>query len=189
MPAPTTSKTIKQGFQKGHVDFVPIESRKIQGQKMLKHMDKPNYFQKGNIPWFIKQGLPHPRLGKGGQRHSLETKIKMSSRKQKISPEKWVGFLREAHLRIRRLPEYKIWRNLVFQRDNYTCLWCGDSRGGNLHADHIKPFSLILKQNKVRETEQAIVCSELWDISNGRTLCKKCHQETDTFGFNATKLK
>ena len=37
----------------------------------------------------------------------------------------------------------KLWyeiRKMVFERDNYTCNYCG-KKGGKLEADHIKPFS------------------------------------------------
>ena len=41
---------------------------------------------------------------------------------------------------IRASPQYKMWREAIFTRDNFTCTWCLDKRGGNLQADHIKPF-------------------------------------------------
>ena len=65
--------------------------------------------------------------------------------------------------------EYKNWRQGVFERDNYTCQMC-DRRGGDLNADHIKPWAL---HEKLR-----------YNVSNGRTLCVKCHKEI-TFGVNA----
>ena len=65
-------------------------------------------------------------------------------------------------------PEYKRWRVSVFERDNYTCVLCGDNRGGNLEADHIKP----------RYTHPELT----FDTANGRTLCKPCHKQTDTWG-------
>ena len=70
-------------------------------------------------------------------------------------------------IKTRRSPEYRKWRKSVFERDDYTCQWCG-MRGKTLNADHIKPFSYYpeLRLN----------------LDNGRTLCKPCHMKTDTWG-------
>jgi hypothetical protein len=56
--------------------------------------------------------------------------------------------------------EYKLWRTAVFERDNYTCIWCG-KKGGELCADHI--------QRWVDNPELRLA------IDNGRTLCNSCH--------------
>jgi len=79
---------------------------------------------------------------------------------------------------IRRSLEYKLWRTAVFERDNYTCVWC-KVRSGNgktviLQADHIKPFAIFPEFR--------------FAIDNGRTLCIGCHRKTDTYG-NKTKRK
>lgn len=75
--------------------------------------------------------------------------------------------------RLRKTVAYEEWRKAVFERDNYTCQKCGDNRGGNLEADHIKPFAYFPKLR--------------FEISNGRTLCNECHKRTDTYGHNAHK--
>lgn len=59
--------------------------------------------------------------------------------------------------------EAKNWRKAVFSRDDYTCQGCG-VRGTYLEAHHILPFAYFPEKR----------C----DISNGKTLCKKCHGET-----------
>lgn len=68
-------------------------------------------------------------------------------------------------------PEYKEWRKSVFKRDNYTCQECGirPSKGNRtiLHAHHIISFSAC------KETR--------FKVSNGQTLCKTCHEKTDSF--------
>lgn len=65
--------------------------------------------------------------------------------------------------------EYKLWREAVFKRDNFTCIWC-DARGGKLTSDHIKPFSLFPELR--------------FSIDNGRTLCLSCHKTTNTWGHH-----
>lgn len=68
--------------------------------------------------------------------------------------------------------EYKVWRNSVFERDDYTCVLCG-ARGSRLNADHIRPFSTFIAGR--------------FDVDNGRTLCEPCHRKTDTYGFHNRK--
>ena len=68
------------------------------------------------------------------------------------------------------------WTRAVFERDNYTCQICKhDDRFLNAH--HIKPFAQILKEHNITTYEEAMKCTELWDISNGITLCEKCHRK------------
>jgi hypothetical protein len=63
--------------------------------------------------------------------------------------------------------EYRLWRTAVFERDDYTCIWCGQI-SGVLNADHIKPWC---DYPELR-----------FAIDNGRTLCEKCHKTTETYG-------
>lgn len=66
----------------------------------------------------------------------------------------------------RNSPEYKVWRDTVFARDNYTCYGC-NVRGNKLHAHHIVPWS-------VDETLR-------FEVSNGATVCESCHDVIHNF--------
>lgn len=89
---------------------------------------------------------------------------------------------------IRQSLKYKQWRTSCFKRDNFICQFC-KQRGGRLNVDHTKPFSVVLKENKITSIEEAYSCNELWNLDNGRTLCISCHRKTDTFGFKARTYK
>lgn len=151
-----------------------------------------------------KLGSKNPMFGKVRPEHakmmsekqkgivfSVVTRQRMSAAKNGMWGGKYIG---QNHPRWlppeqRKAPLYKQirdcvkmyeWRKAVFERDDYTCQGC-QKRGGTLNADHIKQFALILKENGVKTLEDAVSCGELWQMSNGRTLCDNCHRKTDTF--------
>lgn len=72
----------------------------------------------------------------------------------------WKGGISEENHVIRTSAEYKNWRKLVFERDDFRCQSCSE-RGGTIHAHHVIPFS----ENLFLRLE----------VDNGLTLCKKCH--------------
>lgn len=77
------------------------------------------------------------------------------------------------------------WRRTIYERDDFTCQWCGAK--GNLNADHIKSFGLILRENNITSYDEAIECKELWNLDNGRTLCVPCHVKTSSYGVSTDR--
>lgn len=108
---------------------------------------------------------------------ALGRKIPPDVRKRMGSPGSknsgWIDGRTPEHKKQRRTVEYRLWREAVFKRDNFICQICG-KRGGNLNADHIKPFAGFPELRT--------------SIENGRTLCISCHRKTPTFG-NVAKVK
>jgi hypothetical protein len=139
---------------------------------------------KGRVAWnkgkkgiFSKEALRKIGLatlsrpnGNKGKYWSRELREKRSGE----NAQNWKGGITPINYKIRNSLEYKLWRKAVFERDNYTCVWCGAKfiKGitGRVYiqADHIKPFA---QYPELR-----------FAIDNGRTLCVPCHKTTDTYG-------
>lgn len=109
-----------------------------------------------------------------GKELPLETRKKISVSRLGEKNPNWKGGITPIMEKIRDSFEYKIWRKAVFERDNWTCVLCNE-RGGRLEADHIKSFADFPELRFV--------------ISNGRTLCKKCHIQTDSYGWKPINRK
>lgn len=100
----------------------------------------------------------------------------------------WKGGKTQLSSQIRNSVEYKFWRKQIFERDDYTCQNCGrrNKKGDKvmIEADHIYPFYKILDDFEITSIEESISCEKLWNIDNGRTLCRECHKKTDSYGAN-----
>jgi len=93
-------------------------------------------------------------------RKKLSLIMKEKSLKGKENPN-WKGGITPINHKIRHSIEFRLWREAVFARDNWTCKKC-NLRGFYLHPHHIKNFSKYFKLRFI--------------VSNGITFCKKCHK-------------
>lgn len=91
---------------------------------------------------------------------SEKTKKRMSESRKGNKSYLWQGGITLINYAIRNSRKYKKWRDKVFKRDDWTCQECS-KESGNFQVHHIKPFST---HPKLR-----------FNMSNGITLCKKCH--------------
>ena len=126
-----------------------------------------------------------------GYKHSEKAKIKISKahigKKLGKNNPMWKGGITPLRPHIRNSFKYKQWRNNVFIRDNYTCQICG-IKNDYLEAHHIKVFSKMLEEYKIKTLEEALECEELWNINNGLTLCLKCHKIIHKYMKEITKI-
>lgn len=74
----------------------------------------------------------------------------------------WKGGITPENSKIRHSIEYRLWRESVFARDNWTCQKT-KVKGGNLHPHHIKNFA---EYPELR-----------FAIDNGITFSKKTHDK------------
>jgi len=150
----------------------------------------------------IKKANKDGRCGMKGRKHTKETKEKQKkSNKTKLlweNPEyrkmmsdnhigKMIGKDNPAYIdgrkplvmRIRNSWKMKRWIEDIFVRDDYTCQDC-KIKGGRLEAHHLYPFSKIITDFKIKTLKQAFACKMLWDLENGKTLCKNCHKKINS---------
>lgn len=111
------------------------------------------------------------------------TRLKMSKARRGENNPNWKGGIGSLNKSLRASLKYRLWREEVFKRDNFTCQKCGArSEKGKvvyLEPHHIKSFSLILEENDINTLEKADKCKELWNIGNGITYCLECHIKVD----------
>lgn len=155
------------------VKFTEDHKRKIG----LAHKGKPKNYPVWNKGLKMSKDEWKKRgFDRTGEVRTLEVRKKISDtmKSKREQLHTWKGGITPINHKIRKSFEYRLWRESVFQRDNWTCQWCGE-RGGKLNADHIKPFC------DYPELRLA--------IDNGRTLCVTCHKKTDTFKINQFRSK
>lgn len=104
------------------------------------------------LPSFSEQRRRNMGAAKKGEKHWL-----------------WKGGITPEHKQIRQSLDYRLWREAVFARDDWTCQRC-EVKGGRLHPHHVKNFAQHSELRFVPE--------------NGITFCTVCHSKFHaTFGM------
>jgi hypothetical protein len=129
-------------------------SKKLKGRKLSKEwtekIAKSNRGKKGF--WAGKKRVVTSK--------EIREKISVALRGKKGSG--WRGGITPENKRIRRSLCFRLWREAVFLRDNFTCKKC-NKEAGYLHPHHIKNFS---EYPELR-----------FAMDNGLTFCKNCHEK------------
>jgi rubredoxin len=174
----------KHGFKKGE----PAWNKGVAWSQEVK--DKVSLSKKGKPSSFLGQkhtpeSLKKMSENRKGKLHSEETKKKMSeTRRGKNNPSfgktyrsgenhyNWQGGISNENRRIRHSKEFTHWRNEVFARDNWLCQEC-KTKKKEIHPHHIKAFAIYPELR--------------FEVSNGITLCKECHEKTDNYGHKINR--
>ena len=101
-----------------------------------------------------------------GVKLTIETRRKISERMKGNKHWNWKGGNCIKNKKQYFDIEYRLWRESVFDRDEYACQNCG-IRGIYLTAHHINSWK---NYPELR-----------YEITNGITLCENCHSKTDNY--------
>ena len=142
---------------------IPEETKKKISESLK---GEKNYLFKKHLSEETKKKMSKAHKGKYP---TLEARLKKSVSFKGKNHWNWQGGISPINERIRKGIEYRLWREAVYARDNWTCQKCGRSVSGELNAHHIKSFA---KYPELRTS-----------IENGITLCRKCHSLTDNYGL------
>lgn len=139
-----------------------------------------------------KQKMRRARLG---IKYSQETKNKMGKTMRdtkchaKERNGRWIDGRTSLRNCIRHLDEYKNWIIQVFKRDNYLCQYCF-KKSNKKEAHHLIRFNWILTNFLKRYSQFSPIKDkhsllelikndeDMFDVSNGLTLCRDCHDMT-----------
>ncbi len=115
-------------------------------------------------------GDKNPMYGKRGK------EAPMYGKRGKDNPN-WKGGYDSENKRIRKQIEFRLWREAVFARDNWTCRRCNRRKRINLNPHHLQNFA---QYPELR-----------FAIDNGITLCEECHKKFHKkYGYkNNTKFQ
>lgn len=162
----------------------PDVQQKIKGRKLSEdHIQKlreakKRFYENGGVSNFKGKHFVGTKNGFFGKHHSDETKEHWSeTRRGRVLSEEtkeklkeyngekasnWQGGITPENKKIRNGVEFRLWREAVFARDNWTCQKTG-IKSGKLVAHHIKNFA---QYPELR-----------FAIDNGITLSKDSHTE------------
>ena len=165
---------LNDGYWKGKK--LSIEAREKMSVAAKKRIGRLNHFFGKKHSAETKRKIGLSKLGKKqsteaiakrsiklrGKKRTEATRRRMSEAQKGNKGNNWKGGLEPINKRIHHSIDYKIWRQMVFERDDYTCRKCR-KRGSCLHPHHIKGFAHYPQLR--------------FKLDNGATLCDPCHRE------------
>jgi len=162
---PCTEET-KKKLSKLFKGRIPCNKNKKDSWETKKKKSESHKGKKYNPMSFVgRMNISKAKKGKLGNTTGKHWKIRDTSRmRNKIGKKNgnWKDGLTSINSKIRSSIEYRLWRESVFARDNWTCQKYG-TKGGKLVVHHIKNFAEFPELR--------------FAIDNGITLSDKAHRE------------
>ena len=167
-------------------EWMKVYSKKYR-EEHLGHYEKYNG-KKYSLIYYYKNRSKLKEVNRvRAEKYIREKGISPPGKRRGENHHNWKGGITPLYSMIRNCFLDEKWRKEIFERDNHTCQHCFQ-RGGNLEAHHSgKMFAVVLSEflkeynqfSPIEDKETlfrlATKHEQFWDINNGLTLCKKCH--------------
>ncbi len=129
-----------------------------------------------NLTGIPKSEASKVKRSKAMKKWCAENTDAVAARSEKTRGEnhyKWNGGSSKLNVSIRQMTEHRNWMDGVKEKDSFECTRCPNT--DDLESHHIKSLVETIQEHEIRNREDARNTPELWDISNGITLCRRCH--------------
>uniref|UniRef100_A0A6M3XXT8 Nuclease associated modular domain-containing protein n=1 Tax=viral metagenome TaxID=1070528 RepID=A0A6M3XXT8_9ZZZZ len=166
------SKETRNKIRLGHLGKKHSDETRNKIRESLKKVyETPEMRQKmSNIAKHIRASLTEEQKA---IRYGMEWRKKLSKSNIGENSHRWNGGTTPIIDRILKNFRYRIWRTEILKRDNYKCQMCRSTL--KLHVHHKQNIRFIIKKYETELKSYNYEIPELWDISNGITLCTPCH--------------
>lgn len=144
-------------YQKGQIGYWKGKKRPPFSEKWRENMGKATAKRKSGV-----LGKHWKVINRKGHITTIKTRRKISNAQKGDKGNNWIDGRTSENKRVRMGIETRLWRESVYSRDGWTCQKCGDDKGGNLQAHHIRNFAEVIELRT--------------SIENGITFCKDCHK-------------
>ena len=176
-------KGVKKSPESTQKRILKMKGRKLSPEHAEKvrlgHIGKPRSEATKEKLRLIMRGHPILIEKSMGNKHRLgiphteETRRHLSRVLRGANGPNWQGGLTARHDELRKSVDFKLWREAVFERDNYTCQDCGKKQ--KIQPHHLLSFSKYPEKR--------------FEVSNGVTLCISCHGKRHCMIMNERKRK
>ena len=166
----------KTAFKKGHKPWTTGKKNCLSEESKRSMIEKKRGIRVSPQTEFKKGSAGHK-----GKLHSEETRRIISEKNKGRTAwnkgKEWLEMRGEKHFNwkggvtslndyLRTTPKWKVWREAVFKRDDFTCQnpnckFCNNELGVELQPHHIKPLSLFPEM--------------VFEVNNGITYCASFH--------------
>jgi hypothetical protein len=124
----------------------------------------------------VKSETTKLKIAEANKKYWADHPAELAARGEQTRGEnhyQWKGGITELNKAIRQMNENRKWMDAVKERDSEKCTRCGSVE--EIESHHIIELVTLIEIYEVKTRDDARAVPAFWDLSNGETLCRRCH--------------